>query len=60
MGEMCAGVTLEVAGAGGEGVLAASLAGARDRASQEEVISLQSSAQAVGPSTRFLHPGPGD
>lgn len=32
MGEMCAGVTLEVAGAGGEGVLAASLAGARDRA----------------------------
>ena len=27
---------------------------------QEEVISLQSSAQAEGPSTRFLHPGPGD
>ena len=27
---------------------------------QEEVISLQSSAQAEGPSTRFLHPGLGD
>ena len=27
---------------------------------QEEVISLQSSAQAEGPSTRFLGPGPGD
>ena len=27
---------------------------------QEEVISLQSSAQAEGPSNRFLHPGPGD
>ena len=27
---------------------------------QEEVISLQSSAQAEGPSSRFLHPGPGD
>ena len=27
---------------------------------QEEVISLQSSAQAEGPSTRFLRPGPGD
>ena len=27
---------------------------------QEEVISLQSSAQAEGPSTRFLHPGPGE
>ena len=27
---------------------------------QEEVISLQSSAQAEGPLTRFLHPGPGD
>ena len=27
---------------------------------QEKVISLQSSAQAEGPSTRFLHPGPGD
>ena len=27
---------------------------------QEEVISLQSSAQAEGPSTRFLHPGQGD
>ena len=27
---------------------------------QEEVINLQSSAQAEGPSTRFLHPGPGD
>ena len=27
---------------------------------QEEVISLQSSAQAEGPSTRFLCPGPGD
>ena len=27
---------------------------------QEEVISLQSSAQAVGPSTRFLRPGLGD
>ena len=27
---------------------------------QEEVISLQSLAQAEGPSTRFLHPGPGD
>ena len=29
-------------------------------ASQEEVISLQSSAQAEGPSTRFLCPGLGD
>ena len=27
---------------------------------QEKVISLQSSAQAEGPSTRFLRPGPGD
>ena len=27
---------------------------------QEEVISLQSRAQAEGPSTRFLRPGPGD
>ena len=27
---------------------------------QEEVISLQFSAQAEGPSTRFLRPGPGD
>ena len=27
---------------------------------QEEVISLQSSAQAEDPSTRFLHPGLGD
>ena len=27
---------------------------------QEEVISLQSSAQAEGPSTRFLRPGLGD
>ena len=27
---------------------------------QEEVISLQSSAEAEGPSTRFLCPGPGD
>ena len=27
---------------------------------QEEGISLQSSAQAEGPSTRFLHPGPGE
>ena len=27
---------------------------------QEEVISLQSSAQAKGPLTRFLHPGLGD
>ena len=27
---------------------------------QEEVVSLQSSAQAEGPSTRFLHPGPGE
>ena len=27
---------------------------------QEEVISLQSSAQAEGPSTRFLRPGPGE
>ena len=27
---------------------------------QEEVINLQSSAQAEGPSTRFLRPGPGD
>ena len=32
VGEMCAGVTLKVVGAGGEGVLAAILAGARDRA----------------------------
>ena len=32
VGGMCAGVTPGVAGAGGEGVLAAILAGARDRA----------------------------